>query len=298
MHPASHLNPCVRDRHLCALLAACLACGSALTAAAAPHHDRQAVAVPDAIAERFDPATDPRISDDFNTIDPIKWEKRASKARPSGAAGNIRADHNFIDTEDQTTFLSLRADNAGEAGLSALHPHHYGFTVCRWRVRGLDAERTYAAHPAIWSLSYNMGVTRQNAPNPNAKSIEIDWFEYIKWERLHHARVIPAFDGQSDIPASVFMSDHRTDFAGWKVWGFEYTPEHVRVWEHVQGTWRVIGQPVRFADETSPKAKTIDRDHRSRQYFILSNIRFVKPEYELTPVHLDIDYLHHHPLRK
>ncbi|MEM1013142.1 MAG: hypothetical protein AAGI46_13090 [Planctomycetota bacterium] len=236
------------------------------------------------------------ISDDFDRIDPNRWEKRQSKARSDGAAGNIKASHNQIETEDDATYLSLLASEDGEAGVSAIHPHRYGFTVCRWRVRGLDAEKAYAAHPAIWSFSYNMGVGRRNRPNDNGKTVEIDWFEYIKWERMFHARAIPAREGGSKIEESVYMLHGRTDFDGWRTWGFEYTPDHVRVWKHVDGAWELMGTPVAFTDTTDPDSHTLDRNYRSDQFFVLSNIWFYKPEYELSDVRLDIDFLHHYPM--
>ncbi|MEM6391745.1 MAG: hypothetical protein AAF797_03145 [Planctomycetota bacterium] len=239
----------------------------------------------------------PDVSDDFDRLDPDKWEKRASKPRSDGAAGNIKASHNQLAAEGETRFLSLLSSSEGEAGLSARHPHRYGFTVCRWRLRGIELGKKHAAHPAIWSFSFNMGVTRQNRPNANGKTLEIDWMEYIKWLPVpgYHARILPADGGGSDIKRSLYMTQNQTDFDGWRVYGYEYTPDYVQLWEHVDGQWQKKGAQLRFGDATDLDHNILDRAYRSDQYFVLSNIWFYKPEYDLSPVRLDIDYLHHYP---
>ncbi|MEM6551122.1 MAG: hypothetical protein AAF750_03240 [Planctomycetota bacterium] len=242
---------------------------------------------------------DPSVSDDFDRLDPAKWEKRASKPRSDGAAGNIKASHNQLEREGDTRFLSLLASKTGEAGISAKHPHRYGFTVCRWRLRGIELGKKHAAHPAIWSFSFNMGVSRINRPNDNGKTLEIDWMEYIKWLRVpgYHARILPADGGGSDTERSVYMFQNQTDFDGWRVHGYEYTPDYVQLWEHVNGQWQKKGAELRFGDSTDVEGKVMDRDYRSDQFFVLSNIWFDKPEYDLSPVRLDIDYLHHYPMK-
>ncbi|MEM9252285.1 MAG: hypothetical protein AAGB29_08040 [Planctomycetota bacterium] len=195
--------------------------------------------------------------------------------------------------------MSLLATNTSEAGLSARYPHRYGFTVCRWRLRGIELGNKHAAHPAIWSFSFNMGVSRLNSPNANGKTLEIDWMEYIKWLPVpgYHARILPADEGYgSDTDRSLYMTQDQTDFDGWRIHGYEYTPEHVQLWEYVDGSWRKKGIELRFGDATDIEAGVMDRAYRSDQYFILSNIWFFKPEYDLSPVRLDIDYIHHYPM--
>lgn len=259
----------------------------------------QNVGVPSELSGRYQAEMSSELSDDFNRLDTNKWEKRASKPRSDGAAGNIKARHNQFKSEGDTRYLSLLANKSGEAGLSARYPHRYGFTVCRWRIQGIELGVQHAAHPAIWSFSFNMGVSKINSPNPSGKTLEIDWMEYIKWLKVpgYHARIIPADNGISDTKRSVYMTQNQTDFDGWRIHGYEYTPEYVRLWEYVGDAWQTKGVKLYFTEATDVEGKKLDREYRSDQYFVLSNIWFYKPEYDLSPVRLDIDYLHHYPMR-
>ncbi|MEM9420826.1 MAG: hypothetical protein AAGA25_17505, partial [Planctomycetota bacterium] len=250
--------------------------------------------------ERYAAERDKNVSDDFWKIDPKKWVARARKGDdPSKASGNIQAEHNQLRKEGDTRYISLLADKTGEAGLSALHVHEYGFTVCRWRTQGLEYGKKHAAHPAIWSFSYNMGSEPRNAPNDNNKTLEIDWMEYIKWLKVpgYHARILPADNGISDTERSIYAFESQTDFDAWRIHGYEYTPDYVQLWEVVDDQWQKKGDALKFGDKTDLETKVLDREYRSKQYFVLSNIWFYKPEYELNPVRLDIDYLHHYPMK-
>ncbi|WP_370977930.1 hypothetical protein [Agaribacterium sp. ZY112] len=247
---------------------------------------------PSSIAHTFESQKDNNVSDDFLTISPSKWAIRKNKS--SGVGSMIKAANNTIEREGDTSYLSLLANSTSEAGISALHSHQDGFTVVRWRIRGITADQKYAGHPSIWSFSWNFSDnSRQD--NNGGYTTEIDWMEYDNTYKIYHSRIIPAYNQVSDIGASAFMFKDRNDFDGWHVQGYQNTAAGLQVWEYKNGRWDKIGVPVSYSNaHKSGVGGSITAGYRSPQWFILSNVWFEKAVYNHNPVRLDIDYLHHY----
>ncbi len=255
----------------------------------------QTVKPPASVANLYANTRDANVSDDFSAINPTKWAMRKNKT--SGPGSMIKPENNQIKTEGRTKYLSLLANSTSESGISALHPHQDGFTIVRWRIRGITKDKKHSGHPSIWSFSWNFSDnSRQD--NNGGYTTEIDWMEYDNSYKLYHSRIIPAYDQVSHIAASAFMFKDRNDFNGWHIQGYENNAQGLQVWDYKNGTWRKAGVPVKYTNEhTEGVGGTITAGYRSPQWFILSNVWFEKDAFEDNPVNLDIDYLHHYKLK-
>ncbi len=264
------------------LMMACVTCGLV--------EESEAQLPPAWLRNQYEAKRNFAISDDFNSLNKSKWVTRRSKP-----GFNIKGYNNQIQGTGNK-YLSLLAKSVpDQAGVSALNQHGYGFTVCRWRIRGIGTTVSHKGHPAIWAWANNLGQVNRQISSPSGRASEIDWMEYSNGAKSYHARIIPGTTKAGAIlPQSVFMFTGRKNIGGWKTQGFEHTPNRVLVWELQNGQWKKVGKQATYTGATSNAKKTINRAYRARHYFILSNVWFNNPKFKGNATRLDIDFLHHY----
>lgn len=273
----------------------------------------QAQDIPPSLAGQYAASPAQSLSDEFNdtVLDSAKWAYR-TQGRHWGTGPEYVA---FVE-EDGDRFVSIRgkwAERNG-SGIVTKAQAHFGFYAIRWRTEGISPKWKTPWHPAIWMAAQNCATGDDARSIPRtARNVEIDFVEY--WHQpLWHSQTI-AWDRsrpKGTKPLDQKLRPTNKDFAttktGWQVHGLEYHPDHLQLWQKVQGRWQPIGRRVPITDQPTSH-DSLNEAYATPGYWILSNkqhweivsrVYKGKPDrsrFRFADSSLDVDYFRYYPLK-
>jgi hypothetical protein len=244
---------------------------------------------PEGVEAFYESSPNTQISDDFNgsSVDFTRWAYRnGNKALDWGTDENSvyiesDADHSWVTLKGikQTVNVGGEIEEGLGSGIVSKNTSQYGFYILKWRMKGASYESGGGSgwHPAVWGSRCNFSYSPQGeCISGLTNRLELDILEGFEHPNSTYWTSHLFEWGPAAAPADRIkhlLTDGKVfdwPTTEWKIIGYEYSPEYIRLWEYNQGVWG-IAQTYMFTSNPSVEDVRLNDQFRSPVYWILSN---------------------------
>lgn len=244
---------------------------------------------PEGVEAFYETSPNPQISDDFNgsSVDFTRWAYRNDdKSLEWGTDENSvyiesEVDHSWVTLKGikQTVNVGGEIEEGLGSGLVSKNYTQYGFYILKWRIQGASYESGGGSgwHPGAWGARCNFSYAPQGeCISGLTNRLELDIIEGFEHTSSTYWTSHLFEWGPAAAPADRIkhlLTDGKVydwPTSEWKIIGYEYSPEYIRLWENNQGTWEIV-QTYMFTANPSVEDVRLNDQFRSPVYWILSN---------------------------
>lgn len=232
--------------------------------------------IPAEVTEKYNTTHNVIVSDEFDgsSLNTDRWYRRKELIKENK---RVTEEDRFIELKEGKLVCYGMEGKGG--GIVSKNITSFGFYSLKWRVTGFPLNLKSSYHPALWSGKSNGRETLKDN----------DWTEIDLVEVVSRGNNVVT---QADAPCRInnlkindktangtlgekaIMKSFYNDPLDEKfhIYGMEYTPEYIQVWEVKNNTWQKLGITVVFDDKNIGTVSSIPKKCHSDMFWYLGNL--------------------------